>query len=98
MLKKFLTAIVFPCLGLSGLFAQQLKQTKPVEAVVFTKTIEQNFIGRTTKQKKSIISPASNTSKNYFSATSTPSGIPNDPAFRRSLWFTHRENRAECFV
>ena len=71
MLKKFLTAIVFPCLGLSGLFAQQLKQTKPVEAVVFTKTIEQNFI-RTDDKKKSIISPASNTSKNYFSATSTP--------------------------
>lgn len=52
MLKKFLTAIVFPCLGLSGLFAQQLKQTKPVEAVVFTKTIEQNFIRTDDKTKK----------------------------------------------
>jgi hypothetical protein len=52
MLKKFLTAIVFPCLGLYGLFAQQLKQTKPVEAVVFTKTIEQNFIQTDDKTKK----------------------------------------------
>lgn len=47
-----MTAIVFPCLGLSGLFAQQLKQTKPVEAVVFTKTIEQNFIRTDDKTKK----------------------------------------------
>lgn len=35
-----------------GLFAQQLKQTKPVEAVVFTKTIEQNFIRTDDKTKK----------------------------------------------